>query len=101
VPYVFKASFDKANRTSRDGFRGPGIEEGLAILAEVRRELGVPVLTDVHDAARGAPPPARGEAARGEAPRREARRTAGQARAHRAQGAHPPARAPGSRLPLT
>ncbi len=49
-PYVFKASFDKANRTSRDGFRGPGLEEGLAILAEVRREIGVPVLTDVHDA---------------------------------------------------
>ncbi len=48
VPYVFKASFDKANRTSRDGFRGPGMDEGLAILAEVRREVGVPVLTDVH-----------------------------------------------------
>jgi 2-dehydro-3-deoxyphosphooctonate aldolase (KDO 8-P synthase) len=51
LPYVFKASFDKANRTSRDGFRGPGMEEGLAILAEVRREIGVPVLTDVHEAA--------------------------------------------------
>jgi 2-dehydro-3-deoxyphosphooctonate aldolase (KDO 8-P synthase) len=50
VPYVFKASFDKANRTSRDGFRGPGLDEGLAILAEARRELGVPVLTDVHEA---------------------------------------------------
>ena len=50
VPYVFKASFDKANRTSREGFRGPGLEAGLAILAEVRREIGVPVLTDVHDA---------------------------------------------------
>src|SRR5205085_10019141 len=50
VPYVFKASFDKANRTSRDGFRGPGIDEGLALLAEVRREVGVPVLTDVHEA---------------------------------------------------
>jgi 2-dehydro-3-deoxyphosphooctonate aldolase (KDO 8-P synthase) len=50
MPYVFKASFDKANRTSRDGFRGPGIDEGLAILAEVRREIGVPVLTDVHEA---------------------------------------------------
>jgi len=49
VPYVFKASFDKANRTSRDGFRGPGLDEGLAILAEVRREIGVPVLTDVHE----------------------------------------------------
>ncbi len=50
VPYVFKASFDKANRTSRDGFRGPGIDAGLALLAEVRREIGVPVLTDVHEA---------------------------------------------------
>jgi 2-dehydro-3-deoxyphosphooctonate aldolase (KDO 8-P synthase) len=50
VPYVFKASFDKANRTSREGFRGPGLDEGLAILAEVRREIGVPVLTDVHEA---------------------------------------------------
>ncbi|MCC6847826.1 MAG: 3-deoxy-8-phosphooctulonate synthase [Deltaproteobacteria bacterium] len=50
VPYVFKASFDKANRTSRAGFRGPGMDEGLAILAEVRREIGVPVLTDVHEA---------------------------------------------------
>lgn len=50
LPYVFKASFDKANRTSRAGFRGPGMEEGLAVLAEVRRELGVPVLTDVHEA---------------------------------------------------
>ena len=51
VPYVFKSSFDKANRTSRAGFRGPGLDEGLAILAEVRRDLGVPVLTDVHETA--------------------------------------------------
>jgi len=50
VPYVFKSSFDKANRTSREGYRGPGLEAGLAILAEVRREVGVPVLTDVHEA---------------------------------------------------
>ncbi len=50
VPFVFKSSFDKANRTSRAGFRGPGLDAGLAILAEVRREVGVPVLTDVHDA---------------------------------------------------
>jgi 2-dehydro-3-deoxyphosphooctonate aldolase (KDO 8-P synthase) len=49
VSWVFKASYDKANRTSRDSFRGPGPEEGLEILAEVRREYGVPVLTDVHD----------------------------------------------------
>jgi 2-dehydro-3-deoxyphosphooctonate aldolase (KDO 8-P synthase) len=51
VPYVFKSSFDKANRTSGTGFRGPGIDEGLKILAEVRREIGVPVLTDVHETA--------------------------------------------------
>jgi 2-dehydro-3-deoxyphosphooctonate aldolase (KDO 8-P synthase) len=50
MPYVFKASFDKANRTSGAGFRGPGLDEGLALLAEVRREIGVPVLTDVHEA---------------------------------------------------
>ncbi|MFK7741206.1 MAG: 3-deoxy-8-phosphooctulonate synthase [Planctomycetota bacterium] len=50
VPVVFKSSFDKANRTSGSAFRGPGIDEGLKILAEIRRDLGVPVLTDVHDA---------------------------------------------------
>ena len=49
VGWVFKASYDKANRTSRDSFRGPGPEEGLEILAEVREQFGVPVLTDVHD----------------------------------------------------
>jgi len=49
IPYIFKASFDKANRSSKGSFRGPGIEEGLRILAEVRRQLGVPVLTDVHE----------------------------------------------------
>lgn len=49
VPVVFKSSFDKANRTSGGSFRGPGIDEGLAILAEVKREFGVPVLTDVHE----------------------------------------------------
>ena len=49
VPFVFKASYDKANRSSRGSYRGPGIEEGLRILAEVRRQLGVPVLTDVHE----------------------------------------------------
>jgi 2-dehydro-3-deoxyphosphooctonate aldolase (KDO 8-P synthase) len=46
--YVFKASFDKANRTSAKSFRGPGLEEGLRILAKVRAKIGVPVLTDVH-----------------------------------------------------
>ena len=49
IPYVFKASYDKANRSSKGSFRGPGLEEGLRILAEVRRQLGVPVLTDVHE----------------------------------------------------
>lgn len=51
VPFVFKSSFDKANRTSRESFRGPGLDEGLEILAEVRREVGVAVVTDVHEAA--------------------------------------------------
>jgi 2-dehydro-3-deoxyphosphooctonate aldolase (KDO 8-P synthase) len=46
--YIFKASYDKANRTSDKSFRGPGLDEGLAILAKVRAEIGVPVLTDVH-----------------------------------------------------
>jgi len=55
VPVVYKSSFDKANRTSLGGFRGIGMDEGLAILAEVRREIGVPVLTDVHEAAQAAP----------------------------------------------
>lgn len=49
VPYVFKASFDKANRSSARSFRGPGLEKGLAVLAEVKRRFGVPVLTDVHE----------------------------------------------------
>jgi 2-dehydro-3-deoxyphosphooctonate aldolase (KDO 8-P synthase) len=49
VPYIFKSSFDKANRTSSRSFRGPGIEEGLRVLEKVKRELGVPVLTDVHE----------------------------------------------------
>jgi 2-dehydro-3-deoxyphosphooctonate aldolase (KDO 8-P synthase) len=49
VPYVFKASFDKANRTSLGSYRGPGIEAGLATLARVRKEVGVPVLTDIHE----------------------------------------------------
>lgn len=55
VPLIFKASFDKANRSSGDSFRGLGMEEGLGILAEVRRELGVPVLTDVHEADQAPP----------------------------------------------
>lgn len=48
VPYIFKASYDKANRSSGRSARGPGVEAGLRILAEVRRQIGVPVLTDVH-----------------------------------------------------
>lgn len=49
VPFIFKSSFDKANRSSAKSFRGPGIEEGLRILSEVKRQIGVPVLTDVHE----------------------------------------------------
>lgn len=49
IPFIFKSSFDKANRTSLNGFRGPGLEAGLKVLAEVKRQLGVPVLTDVHE----------------------------------------------------
>jgi 2-dehydro-3-deoxyphosphooctonate aldolase (KDO 8-P synthase) len=49
IPYVFKASYDKANRSSKSSYRGPGIEEGLRILGEVKRQLGLPVLTDVHE----------------------------------------------------
>ena len=50
IRYIFKASFDKANRTSSKSFRGPGLEEGLKMLDEVRRQVGVPILTDVHTA---------------------------------------------------
>ncbi|MFT3896662.1 MAG: 3-deoxy-8-phosphooctulonate synthase [Thermomonas sp.] len=49
IHFIFKSSFDKANRTSINSFRGPGMEEGLRVLAEVKRQLGVPVLTDVHE----------------------------------------------------
>lgn len=48
IPFIFKSSYDKANRSSGTSFRGPGMDKGLEILAKVRRELGVPVLTDVH-----------------------------------------------------
>ena len=51
VPYIFKSSYDKANRSSGSSFRGPGLERGLEILAEVKRKVGVPVLTDVHESA--------------------------------------------------
>jgi 2-dehydro-3-deoxyphosphooctonate aldolase (KDO 8-P synthase) len=49
IPFIFKSSFDKANRTSGTSFRGPGLEEGLKVLEEVKRQVGVPVLTDVHE----------------------------------------------------
>jgi len=49
IPLIFKSSFDKANRTSGKSFRGPGIDEGLRVLAEVKRQIDVPVLTDVHE----------------------------------------------------
>ena len=50
IPYIFKASYDKANRTSIRSFRGPGIAEGLRILGKVRSVVGLPVLTDIHEA---------------------------------------------------
>jgi 2-dehydro-3-deoxyphosphooctonate aldolase (KDO 8-P synthase) len=49
IPFIYKSSFDKANRSSKDGFRGPGMEEGLRILGEVKSQINVPVLTDVHE----------------------------------------------------
>ena len=49
IPFIFKSSFDKANRSSVDGYRGLGIAEGLRILSEVQSQIGVPVLTDVHE----------------------------------------------------
>jgi 2-dehydro-3-deoxyphosphooctonate aldolase (KDO 8-P synthase) len=55
IPLVFKCSFDKANRTSLGSYRGPGMDEGLAILAEARRESGLPILTDVHEASQARP----------------------------------------------
>jgi 2-dehydro-3-deoxyphosphooctonate aldolase (KDO 8-P synthase) len=55
VPYVFKASYDKANRTSAGSFRGPGLHEGLRILSRVREAAGVPILSDIHDASQAAP----------------------------------------------
>jgi len=55
IPYVFKASFDKANRSSINRFRGPGLEKGLQVLSEVKRRFSVPVLTDVHEPWQAAP----------------------------------------------
>lgn len=55
IPYVFKASFDKANRSSIHSYRGPGLDEGLSIFAEIKRTFGVPVITDVHEPQQAAP----------------------------------------------
>jgi 2-dehydro-3-deoxyphosphooctonate aldolase (KDO 8-P synthase) len=55
IPYVFKASFDKANRSSIHSFRGPGLEEGLRIFEDIKAEFGVPVITDVHEPYQAAP----------------------------------------------
>src|SRR5687767_14816837 len=55
VPVIFKASFDKANRTSRASFRGPGLESGLQTLADVKARTGLPILTDIHEASQAAP----------------------------------------------
>jgi 2-dehydro-3-deoxyphosphooctonate aldolase (KDO 8-P synthase) len=55
IPYIFKASFDKANRSSIHSFRGPGLDEGLKILQEVKHTFNVPVITDVHESAQAAP----------------------------------------------
>jgi 2-dehydro-3-deoxyphosphooctonate aldolase (KDO 8-P synthase) len=55
IPYVFKASFDKANRSSINSFRGPGLEEGLKVLEKVKARFGVPLLTDVHEPDQAAP----------------------------------------------
>ena len=55
IPFIYKSSYDKANRSSGTSFRGPGMDEGLKILADVRREIGVPVLTDVHEIEQVAP----------------------------------------------
>ena len=55
IDYIFKASFDKANRSSGESFRGPGVDDGLAVLAEVKSRFGLPVLTDIHESQQAAP----------------------------------------------
>ena len=55
IPFIYKSSYDKANRSSGKSFRGLGMDEGLSILADVRKQIGVPVLTDVHDERRDRP----------------------------------------------
>src|SRR5262249_54414454 len=55
IPYIFKASYDKANRSSEKGFRGPGLKEGLRILAKIKNDLCVPILTDIHEPSQAEP----------------------------------------------
>jgi 2-dehydro-3-deoxyphosphooctonate aldolase (KDO 8-P synthase) len=55
VPFIFKASYDKANRSSEHSYRGPGLSEGLRILKKIKDRFGVPILTDIHDASQAAP----------------------------------------------
>src|SRR5690554_2161574 len=55
IPYVFKASFDKANRSSMHSYRGPGLEKGLQILADIKAKFNVPVITDIHEPFQAAP----------------------------------------------
>lgn len=55
IPYVFKASFDKANRSSLNSYRGPGLEKGIEWLAEIKKQLNVPIITDVHEPYQAAP----------------------------------------------
>ena len=55
IPFIFKASYDKANRTSMKSFRGPGLEDGLKVLARIKQRLGVPILTDIHEANQAGP----------------------------------------------
>ncbi len=55
VPYIFKASYDKANRSSVKAFRGPGLKEGLRILGKIKSELKLPILTDIHEASQAGP----------------------------------------------
>src|SRR6267142_4811315 len=55
MPFIFKASYDKANRSSAKAFRGPGLKEGLRILAKIKADLKLPLLTDIHDAAQATP----------------------------------------------
>ena len=55
VPYIFKASYDKANRSSVKSFRGPGLKEGLRILSKIKHELDLPILSDIHEPSQAAP----------------------------------------------